>query len=173
VLANSTNGKDRRARIGDPILQPGPLDGGTIRRDIIARLFRFVPLRDKGINVVDAAVALPLRPCMVTPFILRIGFPRGVTKPRLGMKVKKSGRTTGLTFGRVRVVNATVKVDYDGRILTFKDQILVTVFDKGGDSGSLVVDKYNQAVGLLFAGSSQYTFLNPIVPVLKKLKIVI
>ncbi|HHW17388.1 MAG TPA: hypothetical protein GXX30_00560 [Firmicutes bacterium] len=43
VLANSTNGKDGRARIGDPILQPGRYDGGT-DQDVIARLHRFVPI---------------------------------------------------------------------------------------------------------------------------------
>jgi hypothetical protein len=37
VLANSTNGKDHRARIGDAILQPGPIDGGTVEQDTIGK----------------------------------------------------------------------------------------------------------------------------------------
>jgi len=40
VLANSND-----AKIGDPILQPGPYDGGKIPADIIARLSRFVPIK--------------------------------------------------------------------------------------------------------------------------------
>jgi len=44
VLANATDGSDRRSRTGDPILQPGKYDGGT-SDDAIARLLRFVPLR--------------------------------------------------------------------------------------------------------------------------------
>lgn len=43
VLANSTNGNDSRARIGDPILQPGRYDGGTME-DTIGYLLRFSPL---------------------------------------------------------------------------------------------------------------------------------
>ena len=40
VLANSNN-----ASPGDPILQPGPYDGGSQDRDVIARLERFVKLQ--------------------------------------------------------------------------------------------------------------------------------
>ncbi len=43
VLANSSNGRDGRAKIGDAILQPGRYDGGT-DDDVIARLHRFVPI---------------------------------------------------------------------------------------------------------------------------------
>lgn len=171
VLANSTNGKDHRSRIGDPILQPGPLDGGTVKRDTIAKLFRFVPLKDKGNNFVDAAIAKPLRPSLVVPYILGIGTVKGTTLPQLGMKVQKSGRTTGLTHTSIRVIHATVNVDYDGRVLKFKDQILTSVFDQPGDSGSLVLDKHNRAVGLLFAGSENFTFINPIGPVLELLDV--
>lgn len=166
VLANSTNGKDKRAKKGDPILQPGPLDGGTKRNDKIAKLYRYVPLKDNGFNVVDAAVAKPLRPSLVVPEILGIGTVKGKTLPQLGMLVKKSGRTTGLTSGTVQVIDAIVDVNYDGRILKFKNQILVTAFDQGGDSGSLVLNEFNWAVGLLFAGSDTSTFVNPIDPVL-------
>jgi hypothetical protein len=40
VLANSND-----ARPGDPILQPGPYDGGRINDDIIAHLVRFCPIQ--------------------------------------------------------------------------------------------------------------------------------
>ncbi|MGE5396603.1 MAG: hypothetical protein ACM3MK_03580 [Chitinophagales bacterium] len=171
VLANSTNGHDHRAKIGDPILQPGPLDGGTIKNDTIARLYRFVPLKEKSYNVVDAAVARPLRRGLVVPYILGIGTVKEATHARLGMEVKKSGRTTGLTHSRIRATNAIISVDYDGRILKFKHQIVADVFDKGGDSGSLVVSEHNHAVGLLFAGSDRYTFINPIHEVLELLHV--
>ncbi|MGE5422601.1 MAG: hypothetical protein ACM3QW_05005, partial [Ignavibacteriales bacterium] len=133
VLANSTNGRDHQSKIGDPILQPGPLDGGSIKNDTIGRLYKYVPLRDESFNVVDAALAKPLRRSWIVAYILGVGTVKGITEAGLNMRVKKSGRTTGLTYGRVRAVHVVVDVDYDGRILKFKDQILVTVFDKGGD----------------------------------------
>jgi len=171
VLANSTNGKDHRARIGDAILQPGPVDGGTVEQDTIAKLYRFIPLNDKRSNLVDAAVAKPLNPSLVVPYILGTGTVKGTVLPELGMKVQKSGRTTGLTHSTIRAIHAIVNVDYDGRILKFKDQILTNSFDQGGDSGSLVLDEQNRAVGLLFAGSDEFTVLNPIDPVLDLLGI--
>lgn len=44
VLANCSNGKDERCKIGDPILQPGRYDEGREPQDIIAHLYRFVPI---------------------------------------------------------------------------------------------------------------------------------
>lgn len=44
VLANLTDGNDERAKIGDPILQPGIFDGGAKDKAIIANLSRYVPL---------------------------------------------------------------------------------------------------------------------------------
>ena len=40
-----------------------------------------------------------------------------------------------------------------------------------GDSGSIVVDTENKAVGLLFAGSAMATIINPIEYVLKELDV--
>ena len=45
VLANGTDGRDGRAQVGDPILQPGPHDGGDLERDRFGSLARFIPLR--------------------------------------------------------------------------------------------------------------------------------
>jgi hypothetical protein len=45
ILSNNhvlANGND--AQLGDPILQPGPADGGQMRTDTIARLERFIPI---------------------------------------------------------------------------------------------------------------------------------
>ena len=55
----------------------------------------------------------------------------------------KSGRTTGLTYGKIVDVNATVKVNYgNNRICTFTDQVIIKgdkePFSEPGDSGSLI-----------------------------------
>ena len=90
----------------------------------------------------------------------------------VNMKVEKCGRTTESTKGRVSAINATVNVSYGASgVALFTGQIVVGGnFSAGGDSGSLVVvqkggDKGNP-VGLLFAGSSTTTIINPIDPVL-------
>ena len=159
VLANSNN-----ARIGDPILQPGPYDGGIYPRDMIARLSRFVPIRFGGpCNYVDAAIAEGEFHGLDRE-IYWIGYVKGIrfmTKP--GEIVQKTGRTTNYTTGKVTSINATVNVNYGGgRVAKFCRQILTTNMSAGGDSGSLLCDLNENAVGLLFAGSSRVTVHNHI-----------
>ena len=201
VLANSN-----AAGPGDPILQPGPHDGGRLPQDHIADLADFVPIRyqdepsdcrfARGViavlnagcrligsrtryhiarvqqqdNLVDAAIARPLRPQDVSPEILEAGTIEGLARGELGMAIKKSGRTTGFTTGEIQQVDVTVDVQYGGgRIARFTDQLLAGPMSQGGDSGSAVLDQGNRLVGLLFAGSDNSTIVNRIQHVLDAL----
>ena len=158
VLANSNN-----ARIGDPILQPGPYDGGTYPRDLVARLYRFVPIRFDGrCNYVDAAIAVGEFHDLDRE-IYWIGYVKGVATVGVNTIVQKTGRTTSYTSGRVTAINATVNVNYgSGRVGRMCRQIVTTNMSAGGDSGSLLCDMNERAVGLLFAGSSSVTIHNDI-----------
>jgi len=55
VLANGSSFQQARAKVGDPILQPGPYDGGTLD-DRVGTLYRYVPL-GKNIFESDCPVA--------------------------------------------------------------------------------------------------------------------
>jgi len=196
VLANSN-----AAQLGDPILQPGPVDGGTLATDHIANLEAFVPitfllpeppsecpfaraviaalnagcvligsktrykivsLQQQG-NLVDAAIARPLNAADVKDEILGIGAIQGTAQGTLGMPLKKSGRTTGVTTGEVLQVDVTVDVQYGaGQVARFTDQLLAGAMSQGGDSGSAVLNGENRLVGLLFAGSDVTTIINRI-----------
>lgn len=171
VLANSQTPRGRRAALGDPIYQPGPYDGGTAA-DTLATLHRYVPLRFTSVNKVDAAVARPVSPDVLEPDIMGLGRVEGVAEPELEMPVRKSGRTTGCTQGKVTAIHATVRVSYgNGKRATFTDQFVTEAMSQGGDSGSLVVDDQARAVGLLFAGSPSATIASPIATVLESLKV--
>lgn len=124
-------------------------------------------------NLVDAAVARPTNESDLLDAILEIGHVEGVLQPELGMNVRKSGRTTGLTSGTITVVDTTVTVGYGGnRMARFDDQFLTTPMSEGGDSGSLLVDGTAlKAVGLLFAGSDKTTVFSPIQAVLDALEV--
>ena len=166
VLANSNN-----ARIGDPILQPGPYDGGSLPRDIIARLSRFITIRFKApgyapINYVDAAIAEG-EFHNLNREIYWIGYVKQVkSNPKVGDIVEKTGRTTNFTTGKILSTNGLVDVNYGGgRVARFGKQIITTAMSAGGDSGSLVCDISEGAVGLLFAGSSRVTIINNILHV--------
>jgi len=123
-------------------------------------------------NEVDAALAKPVDPNMFSGQILGIGGVSGTKVATLGMRVRKSGRTTGYTEGTVNLLNATVSVAYGSRTARFAGQIITGPISQGGDSGSLIVDAAeNKAVGLLFAGSNLSTIFNPIDRVLAALNI--
>jgi len=136
---------------GDSTLQPGPSDGGRDPTDKIGELERWVPVKLEEDNIIDAAAFFS---DMLAEEVLEVGKPDRLAEPYPGMKVVKSGRTSGVTYGQILDVNATVKVSGWG-VCTFKDQITVTpAILKPGDSGSWVgeTDTY-RTVGLGFAGS--------------------
>lgn len=124
-------------------------------------------------NLVDAAVARPLNNTDILDTILEIGKIEGVLPAELGMNVRKSGRTTGLTTGTITVIDATVTVGYNaGRMARFDNQILTGPMSEGGDSGSLLVNGESlNAVALLFAGSDKTTVFSPIQTVFDALEI--
>ncbi|MDH3521582.1 MAG: S1 family peptidase [Myxococcales bacterium] len=198
VLANSND-----ARPGDPILQPGVLDGGRHPEDHLADLAAFAPIHFIGApsrwslarataeianrlarlfgsrarlratsdrlveNLVDAALARPLRDADVSDEILEIGSIVDLASAELGMGIQKSGRTTALTRGEILQVDVTADVEYGGgRVARFADQLLAGPMSQGGDSGSAVLDDYGRLVGLLFAGSENTTVINRIENVL-------
>jgi len=165
VLANTN-----QASPGDPILQPGPLDGGTFS-DVIATLTRFYPINfEAGVNnLIDAAIATPQEPIgeQVVQSIKDVGDmvpteTRDITVEDLGQFVRKSGRTTEHTTGYIDAVNVTTTVKY-GMLekASFVDQILIEQvlaeedIAAGGDSGSAVLDQDSKLIGLLFAGSDR------------------
>ncbi|MFN8376813.1 MAG: hypothetical protein U0694_28560, partial [Anaerolineae bacterium] len=127
-------------------------------------------------NYVDCALARPVNADMFTGVVRTIGQITGTKAASLGMRVKKSGRTTDYTEGMITLLNATVSVGYSTsagkRTARFVGQVICQPMSQGGDSGSLIVDTTdNKAVGLLFAGSSAATIFTPIDVVLETLGI--
>ncbi|MHA1506382.1 MAG: hypothetical protein ACTSR0_04235 [Candidatus Asgardarchaeia archaeon] len=169
-------GNNRTGKVGDPIIQPGPYDGGT-EADTIAHLLRYVPVELEKPNTVDCAVARPLEG-MVTTDILGVGkYLGGWTDAYNGMSVEKVGRTTFHTSSYVMDTHATIKVEGWGSAI-FTDQILIdspnASFIAGGDSGSLLFTRVAGvpiAVGLCFAGSDRVGVANKIRNVIEALNI--
>jgi len=173
------------AVIGDEILQPGPADGGT-SADHIANLHRFVRIKLGGdiANRVDAAIARLLPEAAHNLSICRIGRITGTERGVEEMRVRKHGRTTGLTEGVItdESVNSLVGMDHSDPsvVALFQGQMRIertgssTAFGLGGDSGSPVVSRDNRrAVGLYFAGPDNgiYGLANHISDVIDQLQI--
>nr|WP_228035372.1 S1 family peptidase [Oculatella sp. LEGE 06141] len=169
VMANSN-----LAQIGDPILQPGSIDGGTAN-DAIAELRDFEPIQfDNRSNFIDAAIARVMNANDVLPEIVDIGrVQQPPIEAALYQSVRKRGRTTLQTVGNIVDLSADIRVVVGNQIANFENQLAIIgmgqLFSSGGDSGSLIVDALNrQPVGLLFAGGRDVTFANPIAAVLSR-----
>ena len=115
----------------------------------------------------------PLREEDLSDEVLDIGVIVGWEDPVVGMRVCKSGRTSGYTESTITDVNASIKVYYGQETYyVFEDQIITGHMMDGGDSGSLLVNTATKrAVGLGFAGSDTLSCANKISNVLSMLNI--
>ncbi|HZA98319.1 MAG TPA: hypothetical protein VE399_06045 [Gemmatimonadales bacterium] len=194
VLAYSND-----AAPNDPVLQPGPFDGGVYPADLIGTLADFEPLNFvDGPNLMDAAIALSSTAEVgnSTPTDDGYGTPSAIIFDdanvdgsfddighALGQAVQKYGRTTKLTKGAITGINGTVTVcywEFFGICLQaarFVDQLIIdkTGFSAGGDSGSLIVtdDLNKNPLGLLFAGGGSITVANRIDHVLRRFAVTV
>ena len=187
VIANQND-----AKAEDPICQPGIYDRGSLSKDTVAHLSRFVKINSSK-NLVDAAIAKLSKDAgnVDLSSISGLGKLTGTFagEVEVGDTVSKFGRTTGTTVGIVSAVEMdNVAVGYDGGVKVFDNQIEIEgaedgPFCRGGDSGSMVVsggrgDTKHEALGLLFAGGTYggrngqgYTYVNYMSNVLKALDV--
>lgn len=175
------------AKLGDAITQPGRLDGGGAN-DHVAALLDFVPMKTEGSNFIDAAIAVVDDSIQLdTGIIPGIGaFTLTSGEQALpGQKVRKVGRTSAFTEGEIMVTELDdIAVDYaDVGTVVFDDQIEIKglpnkPFSTDGDSGSLIVNDQNHAIGVLFAGNPfledglGLSFANPLPKVMTALDLV-
>lgn len=147
---------------------------GNVIASVLSSSHRLQVVRQQAAtNLIDGALARPVADSDVLDDIIDIGPVTGIVSPALGMPVRKSGRTTGFTTGTINAVDATIDVSYGaGRTARFEGQLVAGGMSQGGDSGSLVLEgASNNAVGLLFAGSTSTTIFSPIQVVLDTLNI--
>lgn len=146
---------DWGARAGQRIYQPGRLDGGT-SLDTVATL-----TRDAMAANLDAAVASLNSSRRLVNDQLDLEAVTGVGQAELGMQVVKSGRTSGVTYGRVTAVEGIAKMSYGfleriiRHIVTIEPRSNFEEVSAPGDSGAWWLDQATgQAIGLHFAGSN-------------------
>ena len=176
-----SGGNSRVAATGDYIIQPGLIDVSCVATGAqnVATLVKTSSLPGSNVDCSSATIIAGM--VSEDGAILEVGtLSASTVAAAVNQKVKKSGRTTGLTRSTVTGLNGTVSIAYENECAggaaftkTFTGQILVgnraSKFLAGGDSGSLMVEDITtnpRAVGLLFAGSSSIAVANPINSVL-------
>jgi len=154
--------------LGTAIIQPGTGDGGMLGAKV-GELEAYMPIDfDPGVeNYADAAIG-SIDSGVDVSYGEQSGeegnyWIEGWTEVSIGDTVRKSGRTTGVTTGEVINTNASVWIEYGDQTARFVDQIQVKQenwsFAGAGDSGS-AVDKDGEFVGLVFAGTEKYVYIN-------------
>ena len=171
------------------ITMPAHIDSVSISAVAVGTLSKIVPLVSANPYFVppckvDAAIGKVTSPERVTSWQgdLKTGFdtPARVRPLTSGMRVKKFGRTTGLTHGTVESeIVGEMPVPYKAKFFDatvyFKEVWLVAgengkPFALAGDSGSLVVTEDSEAaVGVLFANDIRYGVVLPLQSVLNEL----
>lgn len=149
-------GTEDIGRRGDNVLQPGVYDGGKDPEDSIGKLERWKRVSLDEPNEVDSCIYRG----EAVRRIAEVGKYTGAIEPKVGMKVKKSGRTSGLTFSRFIDLEATLKVEGWGEAIFTNQMIAKPAFSLPGDSGSWVGNENDETVGVVFAGSPEVTIVN-------------
>ncbi len=148
------------------VMQPAPLDGGQMPADKIGDSVRALPQgatipAANRVALVGLEAGINLR-----TVIPEIGPVRGVREPEFRMRVRKLGRTTGLTEGLITAVNQQISMRVEDESIRLTGAVRTSLAAAGGDGGALVVDEEGYAVGVIVAVSNKTAVLAPLSKVL-------
>jgi len=154
--------------LGTEIIQPGSGDGGRWGAKV-GELEAYIPIdfEPDAENYADAAIG-SIDSSVDASYGEQFGesgnyWIEGWTEVHVGDTIRKSGRTTGVTTAEVKNTSWTVYIEYGDQTVRFVDQIQVEQsnwsFAGAGDSGS-AVDMDGEFVGLVFAGTEDYVYIN-------------
>ncbi|WP_170272309.1 hypothetical protein, partial [Clostridium tarantellae] len=117
-------------------------------------------------NYADCAIAKITSNTSYNKEIYKIGTIKGIKEPKVGLKIKKIGKATGLTTATITSIDGIYNVTFENYLFAFKNCITCEKICKPGDSGSLVLDYYNRVIGLLIGSSVLHDVITPINPIL-------
>lgn len=140
------------SKLGDLVVHPSRPD--SPRRGIIlgklAVISRMTP--NTG-NEIDAAIVEVRDNIPTTPRIKNLGRPGDVSDPHIGMSVRKSGRTTGFSEGKILCTDVRFKIIQDNKLFYLQDHFIAVSdsasFAEPGDEGSLLMDNTNSLTGMI------------------------
>lgn len=172
------------------VLFPNIANGGTLPKGVIGLTKKIIKLKpgltldDKLQNEVDAGLVYvgrndrQIKTEVLAPYVSDRGNTPivGITPVKEKDEIWRVGAETGKGAGPVISAAMKIQRQINGKDYIFKNQIMVEMKSKDGDSGALgAMMEGNKAFGLqMFASrteSGQYTYFNPIDRVLKLLDV--
>ena len=197
ISASHVLGRNGKSTAGETILSPGHPDGPKSSDAKIGTLERFIYLThfedpsDNYLCCQDVAIVklsevdkyeipeVTWAWCPKEDFkrlfpIKKVIGGREVAE-RLGQPVYKVGRTTGPTRGILDIVGLQRQpIRIDKRHYIYSNLLAVRCenepFSKSGDSGALVYTEDGCAIGMVIAGTDQFTFVSPLDACLRDIK---
>ena len=155
-----------RARVGDLIFQPGRNDSyfGSYRECLEQTYFGTLA---GWINDDEHDISLVKVPAnhRFAPGIMGLSVKQGIVQEKTDAVVKKCGRTTCITEGKIASFQASVRVTCfpSEAEKVFTNQILTTACAEPGDSGSFLVQKQGETwmpTGLIFAKTEKRNIID-------------
>lgn len=140
------------AKLGDVVVQPSAEDSPH-KMYAMGKLAVVSKLAFGSINDLDAAIATVDSDIPTSPRIREIGRPNDVAEPELGINVRKTGRTTGFTEGKILCTDVRIKVVKGDQHYLLQDQFIIMSEDEEfaarGDEGAFVLNNNNDLVGMI------------------------
>jgi hypothetical protein len=159
------------ARMVTEVWEPASGWAGSSRLGLVAD-YADIDFYPGASNVIDAALALPDSPADIDAAVRHIGRLSSINVIGFGAAVKKSGAATGLRDGTYQYELDAMITYSNGSTALFRDMLGIVGasrnFAAQGDSGAVVVDDGNAAVGMVVSVASgiDLTMATPIKPVL-------
>ncbi|MGL5245646.1 MAG: hypothetical protein ACRC7R_10770, partial [Sarcina sp.] len=173
ILANNhAIAQCNKLPIGVSIVQPSLFTTGIQNKYRIGQLYYFINMNygkrsKRKPNLVDCALGSINNDIEFSTYFPVVGKVKKTKTPKPGMKVKKIGTTTGITYGTITAINSLTSYDIDEEPAYFAKQIITSKMAEPGDSGSILFSEDNYMIGMLISGSSKRCFFTPIDTVLK------
>lgn len=148
-----------RAEKEDPVLQPGPADGGRSVDDRVGELEDYFKMKDE-MEWDISLIRHTQRPVDLKPLGLA-NAPKKVQSPNIGDRVITTGRTAPyISKSRVIDKGVDIRVNYgeSGTFEVLKTNVYES-FIQGGDSGSIIAMNDGSVLAdIAFAGSDKASF---------------
>ena len=152
VISTATVLAPEGAKLGDLIVHPSRPDSPK-RGKILGKLAVISRMAPNALNDLDAAIVELQQEIESTPRIKNLGRPGDVSEPHIGMSMRKVGRTTSFTEGKVLCTDVRIKCFLNNRFYYLNDQFIISSenhsFADRGDEGSFVLDNRNAVIGMI------------------------
>jgi predicted acylesterase/phospholipase RssA len=165
------------SKVGDALVQPGPLDGGKSPQDSVGRLVRILKPDPNDASVIIGSMAEIASDVEAYNIMAGLGPIHGVAETVvLNQQLFIAGRTTGLSKVYVSDIDLDIPIPVPGGQHAIYSNVIGLRAAAGppirvGDAGAPVITTDGRLAAMVFAGSDMQAFAVPIRRVFEALQV--